>query len=320
VHASTGSHPPYAELHRRGELEQRAAAALGLLDGVCRVCPRGCTVDRLADEQALCRIGRRAVVASFFPHHGEEDCLRGTNGSGTIFFSGCNLRCIFCQNFDISWGVGGISVSSHRLAEMMLELQTRGCHNINWVTPEHIVPQLLEAMPIAVDAGLRIPIVYNTSAYDSLDSLALMDGIVSIYMPDLKFWSRDLARRYLRRADYPDVARAAIREMHRQVGPLVLDDEGLAVRGVLVRHLIMPGMPQETEAVLRFLADELGPGAYVNVMPQYRPAGLVRGGAYPEIARRPGRRELERAVALALDLGLRVDARSAAEIGWSRRG
>jgi putative pyruvate formate lyase activating enzyme len=303
--------PPYLELHRRGELTARAARALDLLQGRCAVCPRGCKVDRLRDQRALCAIGRRAVVASYFPHRGEEDCLRGRNGSGTIFFSGCNLRCVFCQNFDISWQVRGEPVGPRRLAMMMLELQSWGCHNLNWVTPEHVVPQILEAMPIAVGAGLRLPIVYNTSAYDSLDSLALMDGVVSIYMPDFKLWSRERARRFLRRPDYPDVARRTIPEMHRQVGPLVFDEHGLAVRGVLLRHLVMPGMLEETESILRFVAEELGPGTYVNLMPQYRPDGLVPGGGYPEIERRPYREELQRAFGLARDLGLRIDERSA---------
>ncbi len=301
-----GPEPPYLELHRAGELARRAERGLELLARPCGVCPRECKVNRLQDQVALCGIGRRAIVASHFPHFGEEDCLRGWNGSGTIFFSGCNLRCVFCQNWDISWNVTGERAGPERLAEMMLELQAFGCHNINLVTPEHVVPQILEALPIAVGAGLRLPIVYNTSSYDSEASLALMDGVVSIYMPDFKFWSRERARRYVRRADYPDVARRSIAEMHRQVGPLVLDERGLAVRGVLLRHLVMPGMLEDTEAILGWIARELGPGTYVNLMAQYRPAGLVpRGEGYGEIARPLYREEYERALALAEGLGLR---------------
>src|SRR5919199_5821862 len=206
----TAYEPPYVELHRSGELLRRAEAALELLAGPCRVCPRECSVDRRRDERGLCRIGRRATVASHFPHFGEENCLRGSRGSGTIFFSGCNLRCVFCQNFDVSWQVQGEEVSAERLAGMMLELQSIGCHNINWVTPEHVVPQILEALPLAVETGLELPIVYNTSSYDSLDSLRLMDGVVDIYMPDFKLWTRDAARRYLKRADYADVARETV--------------------------------------------------------------------------------------------------------------
>jgi putative pyruvate formate lyase activating enzyme len=198
---------PYLALHESGELRERARDALRLLDGRCLVCPRLCKVDRLADRAGLCRVGRHAVVASYFPHFGEEDCLRGRRGSGTIFFSGCNLRCVFCQNHDISWRLHGERVTPNRLAQMMLELQAVGCHNINWVTPEHVVPQILEALPLAVEGGLRLPIVYNTSAYDSAESLALMDGVVDVYMPDFKLWSSERSRRYLAKRDYADAAR-----------------------------------------------------------------------------------------------------------------
>jgi putative pyruvate formate lyase activating enzyme len=301
--------PSSLALARSGVLAERARDALELLAHPCRVCPRECTVDRLADERGLCRIGRRAVVASHFPHFGEENCLRGWKGSGTIFFSGCNLRCVFCQNFDVSWQVQGEEVSRERLAAMMLELQGLGCHNINWVTPEHVVPQILEALPLALAGGLRLPIVYNTSSYDSLDSLRLMDGVVDIYMPDLKLWTQERARRYLGKREYADVMRANVKEMHRQVGDVVIDEEGLARRGLIVRHLVMPGLLDETEAILRFVADELGPDTYVNLMGQYYPAG--RTDRYEEIDRRPRRDELERAFEIADGLGLRrLDPRS----------
>jgi putative pyruvate formate lyase activating enzyme len=267
------------------------------------VCPRECKVDRLADRPGLCKVGRHAVVASHFPHFGEEDCLRGWNGSGTIFFSGCNLRCVFCQNHDISWQLQGERAGPARLAAMMLELQARGCHNINWVTPEHVVPQILEALPPAIEGGLRLPTVYNTSSYDSLESLELMDGVVDVYMPDFKLWTSERARRYLAKRDYPEVARQAVREMHRQVGDLVFDERGLARRGLLVRHLVMPGMVDETEAILRFIAEALGSGTYVDVMAQYYPAG--RTSEFPEIDRHPYRSEVEGALELADQLGLR---------------
>ncbi len=295
------------------ELRRRAAEAHDLLGPRCAVCPRLCRVDRRADVKGLCGIGRCGVVASYFPHFGEEDCLRGRRGSGTIFLSGCNLRCVFCQNHDISWDVRGERVTPERLAGMMLELQALGCHNVNWVTPEHVAPQILEAMPIAVERGLRLPIVYNTSAYDSLDSLCLMDGVVSVYMPDFKLWTRAAARRYLKRADYPDVARETIREMHRQVGYLDVDEHGLARRGVLLRHLVMPGLLDETEAILRWVAFELGPGTFVNLMAQYQPAGRVGGGEHAEIDRRVWREEYEAALSLADSLGLRLDERSREE-------
>ena len=300
---------PYLELHHAGELTRRGRAALELLRGSCRVCPRECSVDRLSDQPGLCKIGRRAIVASHFPHFGEEDCLRGWRGSGTIFFGGCNLRCVFCQNYEVSWQVQGQQAGPEELAGMMLELQGIGCHNINWVTPEHVVPQILEALPLAIEGGLRLPIVYNTSAYDSADSLALMDGVVDIYMPDLKLASSELARRYLGKREYFEVASRNVTEMRRQVGDLVLDEQGLARRGLIVRHLVMPGSLAETEAVLRFVADELGPDTYVNLMGQYRPAG--RSDRYQEINRRPYPEELARAFAIADGLGLRrLDSRS----------
>jgi putative pyruvate formate lyase activating enzyme len=195
------------------------------------VCPRLCSVRRLVDERGLCRIGRHAIVASYFPHFGEEDCLRGHCGSGTVFFAGCNLRCVFCQNFEVSWNVEGREAGPDRLAAMMLELQAAGCHNINWVTPEHVVPQILEALPRAVEGGLGLPIVYNTSAYDSPDSLALMDGIVDVYMPDLKLVASERTRRYLGKREYFEIASRNVLEMQRQVGDLTLDERGLRAAG-----------------------------------------------------------------------------------------
>ena len=301
--------PPYLGLHRRGELARRARVALGLLGRPCRVCPRECSVDRIADERGLCNVGRRAIVASHFPHFGEENCLRGWRGSGTIFFAGCNLRCVFCQNFEVSWQVQGREVDAGGLAAVMLELQEIGCHNINWVTPEHVVPQILDALPLAVEGGLRLPIVYNTSAYDSPDSLRLMDGVVDIYMPDLKLSSSELSRRYLGKREYFEVASRNALEMRRQVGDLVLDERGLARRGLIVRHLVMPGALAETEAVLRFIVEELGPDTYVNLMGQYRPAG--RSERFAEINRRPRLDELACAFEIADRLGLRrLDPRS----------
>ncbi|HMA27137.1 MAG TPA: radical SAM protein [Solirubrobacterales bacterium] len=306
--------PPYLALYRSGELAERARLAMELLRERCRVCPRFCKVERLEDEAGLCGVGRHAVVASHFPHFGEEDCLRGQRGSGTIFFSGCNLRCVFCQNNEISWRVNGEPAPAERLAEIMLELQAIGCHNINWVTPEHVVPQILEALPLAAEAGLRLPLVYNTSAYEGPESIALLDGIVDVYMPDLKLWTEERARRYLAKRDYSQVARQSIGEMHRQVGDLVLDDRGMARRGLIVRHLLMPGMVEETEAILRFVAEELGPGTYVNLMAQYYPAGKVgTDGRFEEIDRGVSAAEYELALRIAEELGLeRLDRRSRA--------
>jgi putative pyruvate formate lyase activating enzyme len=304
--------PAYLQLEP-GELRRRAERAVASL-AECRACPRDCGVDRLADRWSACKTGRHAVVSSHFAHLGEEDCLRGTRGSGTIFFAHCNLRCVFCQNYDISQGVRPTAAPPgtppDRLARFMLQLQQQGCHNVNFVTPEHVVPQILEALAVAVDAGLQLPIVYNTGAYDSLASLRLCNGIVDIYMPDFKYWSADKSRTYLKAEDYPQTAREAIREMHRQVGPLVIDADGIAARGLLVRHLVMPGALQETEAILTWIAAELGTDTFINLMDQYHPAGKVDDHRFTEINRRPSAAELEQAFAMAAALGLnRLDRR-----------
>ena len=247
------------------------------------------------------------MVNSFFPHHGEEDCLRGWNGSGTIFFSRCNLRCVFCQNFDVSWEAEGQPVTADQLANEMLYLQDVGCHNINFVTPSHVVPEILESLLLAAGHGLRLPLVYNTGGYDRVDTLRWLDGVVDIYMPDFKFWKPETAQELANAPDYPEVARAAIKEMHRQVGDLVLDDHGLARRGLLVRHLVMPGGLDETREILRFLAGEVSPDTFVNVMPQYRPEGLA--SCFPAIARPLKNDEFQAAVAIAREEGLRRLAR-----------
>jgi putative pyruvate formate lyase activating enzyme len=302
--------PAYLELWRSGELEGRATAALGELER-CRVCPRDCDINRLEDETAICHTSRHARVASAFAHFGEENCLRGRHGSGTIFFSYCNLRCVFCQNWDISQGPAGRELPAAAVADLMLQLQDAGCHNINFVTPEHVAPQVIEAIAAAVPQGLRVPLVYNTSAYDSLASLRLMEGLVDIYMPDFKFWEETTSRRLARARDYPDVARAAIAEMHRQVGVLRLDRDGVAKRGVLVRHLVMPGQLQETTAILRWLAREISADTYINIMGQYRPEHRVPSNdRYLDINRRITRQEIDAAYEAARRAGLwRFDER-----------
>ena len=296
--------PVYLRTYPRGELARRVARALKLLQS-CTACPRNCRVNRLEDKFAVCKTGRHAVVSSHFPHHGEEDCLRGWRGSGTIFFTGCNLRCVFCQNFDISWQVRGTPAPPRELAAMMLELQAQGCHNINLVTPEHVAPQIVQALPFAIEEGLRLPLVYNTSAYDSMESLALLDGLVDIYMPDFKYWDAEMARKYSRAPDYPEVARRAIKEMHRQVGNLVIEDNGLARRGLLIRHLVMPEEVAGTRAVMQWIADELSPETYVNLMAQYHPAGKVSRSDHAEINRPVTPAEYERALDAAWRAGLK---------------
>ena len=282
----------------------------------CCACPRNCHVNRMADETRICNTGRFARVASAFPHFGEEDCLRGWSGSGTIFFSLCNLRCVFCQNWDISQRSVGKECPPERIADMMLDLQARGCHNINFVTPEHVAPQVLEAIAAAIPRGLQLPIVYNTSGYDSVQSLKLLNSIVDIYMPDFKFWKRETAKRLAKAPDYPDRVREAVQEMHRQVGPLKFGPNGLARRGVLVRHLVMPGQLEEATAIFRWLSEHVSPDTYVNIMGQYRPeyqvGDIARNGdrKYDEIDRRPQQDELHRARQAAREAGLwRLDAR-----------
>jgi putative pyruvate formate lyase activating enzyme len=291
----------YLALYREGKLDGRIAEAQQRLSP-CRVCPRHCKVDRLSDEKGICQTGVKAVVSSYAPHFGEESPLVGSGGSGTIFFTHCNLLCIFCQNYEISHLGQGIETDPGQLAAMMVSLQRQGCHNINFVTPSHVVPQILVALPKAIEKGLTVPLVYNSSGYDSLETLKLLEGIVDIYMPDFKFWDKDLAKRYAKAPDYPEVAQKAILEMYRQVGDLVMDDEGVAVKGLLVRHLVMPGSLEETREILRFLAREVSVDTYVNVMDQYRPCG--EACHCPPIDRTLTGDEYQQALKLARDAGL----------------
>src|SRR6516162_9001926 len=269
----------YLRLYESGELNRRVERALEKLAD-CRLCPRDCSVNRLENKFAVCKTGRYAVVSSHFAHFGEEDCLRGTRGSGTIFLGWCNLRCVFCQNYELSWLGEGRASKPDELARMMVYLQELGCHNINFVTPEHVVPQILEALQLAIEQGLRLPLVYNTSGYDSLESIHLMNGIVDIYMPDFKLWNAETARRYLKAPTYPEAARHAILEMHRQVGPLVFDENGLALRGLVGRQLVMPGLVAETREILTWIVRELGSDTYVNLMDQDWPSGKVSESEY----------------------------------------
>ncbi len=266
--------PPYIALHKKGIL-QKKADELGAMLKACTLCPHRCGVDRTAGEKGVCRSGERPIVSSFHAHMGEESCLVGRNGSGTIFFTNCNLSCIFCQNYDISHLGYGDEISFEKLADIMLALQGRGCHNINLVTPTHMAFAFVRALEIAIPQGLRIPIVYNSGGYDSVDTLKVLDGIVDIYMPDFKYMDPDSARDLSGAEDYPQVAMAAVREMHRQVGDLACDSDGIAYRGLLVRHLVLPNNRAATERVLRFIAD-ISPDTYINVMDQYRPEYRAR--------------------------------------------
>jgi putative pyruvate formate lyase activating enzyme len=259
-------------------------------------------VNRLAGEVGYCRSGRLARVSSFTPHFGEEAPLVGTRGSGTIFMTGCNLRCVFCQNYDISHLGEGREVSPAKLAEMMICLQEGGCHNINFVTPTHFVPQILEALCEAAAMGLLVPLVYNSGGYDSVETLRLLDGIFDIYMPDAKYGTDSTAKKYSDAPDYTRIMKAAIREMHRQVGPLEVDDDGVAIQGLLVRHLVLPENLAGTAEVVRFLAEEVSPETYLNVMAQYHPC--YKAYSYPELSRPITLREYAEAVGLARAAGL----------------
>ena len=295
--------PAYLTLLETGELEKRAAEAYRHLQD-CDLCARYCHVNRRETTRgAVCRTGERAVVHSFGPHHGEEDPLRGWAGSGTIFFSWCNLRCVFCQNWEISHKGVGREAEPEELADMMLDLQRRGCHNINFVSPSHVVAQILAAVLIAARRGFGLPLVYNTGGYDSLEALALLDGVIDIYMPDMKYGDSATAKHYSHVTDYWERNQDAVREMHRQVGDLATDEKGIARRGLLVRHLVLPGGLANTEKVLEFLSREISKNTYLNLMDQYRPC--YRAREYPPLGRPLTAGEFEEALALAKKHGLR---------------
>ncbi len=300
--------PAYLRLHRSGELKKRVGMAYARLEA-CDICPRECGANRPeGDKKAVCRTGEQAVVSSYAPHFGEESPLVGHGGSGTIFFSWCNLRCQFCQNYEISQLGYGQKVEPENLAAMMLRLQAMGCHNINFVSPSHVVPQILAGLLIAAEAGLRLPLVYNTGGYDSLKTLKLLDGIVDIYMPDMKYADEAVARRYSKVKNYPAVNQAAVREMHRQVGDLVMDERSVAQCGLLIRHLVLPEGLAGTPEVVRFLAQEISANTYLNIMDQYRPCHKANN--LPPLDRRITRQEYEKAVQMALEAGLtRLDQR-----------
>lgn len=305
----------YRRLWEAGQLQERVTLARERLRN-CQVCPRHCQVNRLEGEKGFCQVGSQAFVASYGPHFGEEKPLRGKHGSGTIFLGSCNLRCVYCQNYEISHLREGRDVSPDELAEMMLSLQDQGCHNINFVTPSHQVPQMLEGLLIAAERGLSVPLVYNTSAYDDVDTLRLLDGIVDIYLPDFKYADPDYGLRYSKVEDYPTFAKIAFKEMHRQVGDLVMDEEGIAIRGLLVRHLVLPGGLAGTSQVMRFLAEEISKDTYVNVMDQYRPC--FRAFEHPPLDRRITQDEFDQAVEACKACGLHrlYQERPGSAIAW----
>jgi putative pyruvate formate lyase activating enzyme len=285
--------PSYITLHEKGELRQRIKLLKEFLKE-CRLCPRECRVNRLDGEAGVCQAGSELMVSSAFPHFGEEPPLVGYQGSGTIFLTHCNLRCIFCQNYDISHLGGGEQITSSDMARNMIRLQEMGCHNINFVTPTHYAPQIVGSLPEAIEKGLRLPIVYNCSGYESMEVIRLLEGVVDIYMPDVKYLDEKHSKRFSNAPDYPEVIKKILKEMHRQVGDLTTNAKGIAERGLLIRHLVMPNEVASSEAVLKFIAEEISVHSYVNIMDQYRPE--YRAHEYPEINRRITHKEYMEAI------------------------
>jgi len=299
--------PAYIETYHTGLLKDKIQKAYSTLSS-CTLCPRKCGVDRFSGETGICRTGEKSHVSSYNPHFGEEEPLVGTQGSGTIFFTHCNLLCLFCQNYDISHLGRGEEITDEQLASIMLFLQNAGCHNINFVTPSHVVPQVLSAVEIAVKAGLSVPLVYNTGGYDRVETLKLLEGVFDIYMPDFKFWDPAVAEATCDAKDYPEVARKAIVEMHRQVGDLVTDASGIARRGLLIRHLVLPQDLAGTREVMRFIAQKVSSNSYVNIMPQYRPCG--RAAEIDALSAHLSQKDYKAALTAAKEEGVeRLDSR-----------
>jgi putative pyruvate formate lyase activating enzyme len=291
----------YLELYRSGKLKERIDAAVSLLES-CSVCPRNCHVNRLAGDIGKCKTPREAMVSSYGPHFGEEFPLVGKHGSGTIFFTNCNLKCLFCQNYSISQLGEGQKVTKKELADIMLFLQAKGCHNINLVSPTHVVPQILEALELSVESGLHLPLVYNSGGYDSVETLRILDRVIDIYMPDMKYDDADTARELSDIENYPEINRAAIKEMHRQTGDLEVNGEGVAQRGLLIRHLILPHGLAGTKSIMSFLSNEVSSSTYVNIMDQYHPC--YKAFKIPNLRRPTSSAEFQEALSSAREVGI----------------
>ncbi len=288
--------PSYIPLFEKGELNQRIQLLKEFLKE-CRLCPRGCRVNRLNGEVGYCKAPSELMISSAFPHFGEEPPLVGYHGSGTIFLTHCNLRCVFCQNYDISHLGRGEQITSSEMARAMVKLQKMGCHNINFVTPTHYASQIVASLPEAIEMGFSLPIVYNCSGYESIEVLQLLEGVIDIYMPDTKYMDEEFSKQFSNAPDYPEVIRKVLKEMYRQVGDLKTNSKGIAERGLLIRHLVMPGGVASSEAVLKFIAEEISTHSYVNIMDQYRPE--YRAHEYSEISRRITHKEYMEAIQMA---------------------
>ncbi|MEW6097141.1 MAG: radical SAM protein [bacterium] len=293
--------PCYIKLYETGKFQERIKLLNKKLEE-CNLCPRECKVNRLKGEQGFCKSTNKLKISSAHPHFGEEPELVGRGGSGTIFFTNCNLGCIFCQNYDISHLGYGQEITREELANAMLSLQDIGCHNINLVTPTHFVPQWVEALEVAIEKGLNIPIVYNCGGYENIETLKLLDGIVDIYMPDAKYADTEVAQKYSKAKDYPKVIKKVLLEMHHQVGDLQINDEGIATHGLLVRHLVLPYNLAGTQQIMQFIANEISTNTYVNIMAQYRP--MYKAYNYPMLTRHITREEYQQAIRIAKELGL----------------
>lgn len=293
--------PKYIELNRTKELAKRIDALYEILKE-CRLCPRKCGINRMEGETGVCKAGKELMISSIFPHFGEEPPLVGFNGSGTIFLTHCNLRCVFCQNYDISHLGKGELITTSIMAKQMLRLQNIGCHNINFVTPTHYVPQIVASLPKAISSGLNIPLVFNCGGYESQEVIRLLDGIIDIYMPDVKFFDGEVAKKYAKAPDYPEVVKDALKQMHIQMGDLKLDQDGIAKSGLLIRHMVMPHDLAGTSDIMKFIASEISRDSYVNIMAQYRP--MYKSCEFPELSRRITGEEYRKAKDTARNLGL----------------
>ncbi len=294
-------YPSYLTLYKDGRLAERADKAFSLLES-CSLCPRRCGVNRLKDEEGFCRTGRLAKVYSYMPHFGEEPPISGHCGSGTIFFSGCNMACVYCQNYKFSQLNEGREVESSELAHFMLELQELGCHNINLVTPTHVLPQILKALSLAIPTGLRLPLVYNTGGYELPEVIRLLEGIVDIFLPDMRYAEDRLSMKYSNAPDYPEYNQATVKQMHQQVGTAQIDEQGLIGKGLIIRHLVLPDNIAGTSKIMRFIAQEISSQTYISLMSQYLPCH--KAGEYPELSRRISQQEYTQAKEIMLESGL----------------
>jgi len=295
--------PIYLKTIREGKFQEKIAQAYELMKS-CALCARRCGVNRTAGETGYCKTMDKPVISSYGPHHGEEAPISGERGSGAIFLTGCNLGCVFCQNYEISHMGSGRECTVGAFAEVIVNVMEMGCHNVNFVTPSHQMPVIIEALAIAAGKGFNLPVVWNCGGYESPEALSVLEGIVDIYMPDFKFWDEKPSRYYLNAPDYPEIARAALKIMHAQTGDLIMDDLGIARSGLLVRHLVMPKNIAGTEKLVEWLAKEISPNTYVNIMDQYHPCFRARN--FADLNRKITKEEYIEALKSARGAGLRI--------------